>query len=94
MSHLTKLVPKSLMKGMKRPIREEIADLHCGFTEGKGRTNAILIMRNIIELSVDVHNDLYLCLIDYPKAFDKVQYDKLFDSAMCKNFVVGTDRCC
>ena len=41
MSHITKLMLKILMKRMKRPIRQEIADVQCGFTEGKGTTNAI-----------------------------------------------------
>ena len=41
-SHITKLMLKIIIKGRKRPIRKEIADVQCGFTEGKGATNAIL----------------------------------------------------
>ena len=66
------------MKRMKRPIRQEIADVQCGFTEGKGTTNAIFIMRNVIERSIEVQKDLYLCFIDYSKALDKVRHEKLF----------------
>ena len=79
MSDITKLMLKILMKGMGRPIREEIANLICVFTEGKGPTNAIFVMRNIIERSIYVQKDLYLCFIDYSKAFDKVRHDKPFD---------------
>ena len=79
MSHITKLMLKILMKKMKRPICEEIADIQCEFTEGKGTINAIFIMRNIIERSIEVQKDLYLFFIDYSKAFDKVRHDKMFD---------------
>ena len=69
---------KVLMKRMKRPIRQEIADVQCGFTEGKGTTNAIFIMRNLMERSIEVQKDIFLCFIDYSKAFDKVRHEKLF----------------
>ena len=66
------------MKRMKRPIRQEIADVQCEFTEGKGTTNAIFIMRNLIERSIEVQKDIFLCFFDYSKAFDKVRQEKLF----------------
>ena len=78
MSHITKLMLKVLMKRMKRPIRIEIADVQCRFTEGKVTTNAILIKRNLIERSIEVQNDIFLCFIDNSKAFDKVRHKKLF----------------
>ena len=66
------------MKRTEKPIRQEIADVHCGFTEGQGTINAIFIMRNVIERSIEVQKDLYLCFIDYSKALDKVRHEKLF----------------
>ena len=47
--------------------------------EGKGTTNAIDILRNIIERSLEHQKDLFLCFIDYTKAFDKVRHEKLLD---------------
>ena len=78
MSHITKLMLKILMKRMKSTIHEEIEDVQCGFKQGKGTTNAIFILRNLTERSIEVQKDLYLCFIDYSKAFDKVQHEKLF----------------
>ena len=80
MSHITTLILKILMKRTKRAIREETANVLCGFTEGKGTTNAIFIMHNIIDRSIEVKEDLYLCFIDYSKAFYKVRHHKLFDT--------------
>ena len=72
MSHITKLMLRILMLRIRRNIRPEISDVQCGFMEGKGTTNAIFIIRNMCEQSIEVQRDLYLCFIDYSKAFDKV----------------------
>jgi hypothetical protein len=79
MSHMTKLLLRILMKRTRNKIRPEINDSQCGFVEGKGTTNAIYILRTLIERSLEVNKDLYLCFIDYTKAFDKVRHDKIID---------------
>jgi hypothetical protein len=40
--------------------------------------NAIFILRMIIERSIEVKHDIYLCFLDNTKAFDKVKHDNLF----------------
>ena len=52
---------------MKRHKREEIADVQCGYTEGKGASNKIFLMRNIIEGSIDIQRDQRLRFIDDSK---------------------------
>ena len=92
------------MKRMKRPVRQEIGDVQCGFTEGKGTTDTIFIMRNLIERSIEVQKDIFLSFIDYSKAFDKVRHEKLFavldkldidgkTFAMDKKSILETDCC-
>ena len=78
MSHITKLMIKILMHRMRRNIKAEISDVQCIFMDGKGTTNAIFIIRNICERCIEMQRDQYLCFIDYSKAFDKVQHEKLF----------------
>jgi len=77
MSHVTKILLRVIMMRARNQIKSEISDLQCGFVEGKGTVNAIYMLRMIIERSIEVHKDLYLCFIDYTKAFDKVQHEKL-----------------
>src|SRR5437899_6207226 len=44
-----------------------------------GTRNAIFILRNICERSIEVNIDLYLCFIDFTKAFDRVRHTKLLN---------------
>ena len=51
----------------------------CGFVEDTGTRNAIFIVRTLCERAIEVQHDLYLCFIDYAKAFDKVKHEDLFE---------------
>ncbi|CAF1377520.1 unnamed protein product [Adineta ricciae] len=79
MSHVTKILLKILMLRMKNKITPEIAKEQYGFMPDKGTRNAIFILRMIIERSIEVKHDLYLCFLDYTKAFDKVKHDNLLE---------------
>ncbi|CAF2034053.1 unnamed protein product [Rotaria magnacalcarata] len=78
MSHGTKILLKILMMRMKSKTRPEIAKEQYGFMPDKSTRNAIFILRMIIERSIEVKHDIYLCFLDYTKAFDKVKHDNLF----------------
>ncbi|CAF1635495.1 unnamed protein product, partial [Adineta ricciae] len=78
MSHTTKVLLKILMMRMKNKITPEIAKAQYGFMPDKGTRNTIFILRMIIERSIEVKHDLYLCFLDYTKAFDKVKHDNRF----------------
>ena len=62
------------MRGRTKGISEE----KFGFAEDKGTRNAIFMLRMIGERYVKMQRDVYICYIDYVKAFDKVQYKHLF----------------
>ena len=50
-----------------------------GFTEGKGTRNAIFNMRMITERAIEVQKNVFMCFIDYEKAFDKVRHSQLIE---------------
>ncbi|GFR89802.1 LINE-1 reverse transcriptase [Elysia marginata] len=56
--------------------RPEIAVSQIGFVPDKGTRHAIPSM--LMERAVEVQRDVYLCFIDYSKAFDKVKLSELF----------------
>ena len=74
MGHVTKLLLRIIMMRVRNKINPEIAEEQCGFVEGKGTTNAIFILRTLIERALEIQKDVYLCSIDYTKAFDRVRH--------------------
>ena len=45
----------------------------------KGTRNAIFVLKRLVERSVEKHEDVYTCFIDYSKAFDAVKHDSLVE---------------
>ena len=80
MSVMIKLILKVLMMRMRGKIRSEIDAVQCGFVEDSGTRNAIFILRNLCEKAIEVKKDLFMCFIDYTKAFDKVKHGILLES--------------
>jgi len=42
-----------------------------------GIRKAIFSLQVLVQRARDVNHDIYVCVIDYQKAFDKVEHDKL-----------------
>ena len=74
MSQITKIILKVILKRIRGKIRREVAEEQCGFVEGKGTSNTIFILRMMAERTIEKQRDLYLCFIDYEKAFDRVKH--------------------
>ncbi|MGX9987587.1 reverse transcriptase domain-containing protein [Soonwooa purpurea] len=79
MSHMTKLIIRILMNRARSRIRPEIGQEQCGFVKDTGTRNAIFMLRILSERAIQVQKKLYLCFIDYAKAFDKVRHKGLFE---------------
>lgn len=77
MSHCVKILLKVIMQRNKRRIHDEISEEQYGFMPDKGTRNAVFILKNIAERSIEVQKDLYLAFIDYKKAFDRVRHDEI-----------------
>ena len=51
-----------------------------GFRKGCGTRDAIGVMRtHICERSMEHGNDVYICFVDFEKAFDRVDWVKMFE---------------
>ena len=77
MSHITKILLKILMASMRNKITPEIAEEQYGFVKDKGTRNAIYMIRTLTERAIEIQKDLYLCFIDYTKAFDKLRHEEI-----------------
>lgn len=79
MSQITKVILRVILKRIRRKIRAEIADEQFGFTAVKGTSNAIFALRLLAERMIEKQKDLYICFIDYEKAFDRVRHADLME---------------
>ena len=77
MSHITKILLKILMARMRNKITPEIAEEQCGFVKDKGTRNAIYMLRTLTERAIEIQRGLYLCFIDYTKAFDTLRHEEI-----------------
>lgn len=66
-----------LRNRLKRKVEENVAKEQFGFRKGMGTSNAIFCLRNIIERAVEMQKDVYMCFVDYEKAFDTVRHEEL-----------------
>ena len=51
-----------------------------GFRKGKGTRNATFVLRTVIERAIEKQKDLYLCFVDFEKAFDTVKHGCLMET--------------
>ena len=58
----------------------ELPDVRAGFRKGKGTRDQITSIRWIIEKAREFQKNIYCCFIDYAKAFDCVNHNKLWNS--------------
>ena len=79
MSHLTKILLRVLMSRIRKSLKPEISRTQFGFVPDKGTRNAIFTLSMLMERCIEVQKDLFICFIDYSKAFDKVRHDELFN---------------
>ena len=56
----------------------EFLDVQAGFREGKGTRDQIVNIHWIIEKAREFQKNIYFCFIDYVKAFDCVDHNKLW----------------
>ena len=61
-------------------MKQEIADIQAGCRKGRGIRDQIANIRWIIEKARELQKDSYFCFINYTKAFDCVDHNKLWKS--------------
>ena len=58
-------------------MNPEFPDVQAGFRKGKGTRDQITTIRWITEKAREIQKNIYFCFIDYTKAFDCVDPNKL-----------------
>ena len=61
-------------------VNREFPDVQAGFRKGRGTRHQIANICWIIEKAREFQKNIYFCFIDYAKAFDCVDHNKLENS--------------
>ena len=69
---------KILQDRLQQYVNRELPDAQAGFRKGRGTRDQITNILWIIEKAREFHENIYLCFIDYAKAFDCVDHNKLW----------------
>ena len=59
-------------------MNRELPDVQAGFRKGRGTRDQIANRNLIIKKAREFHKNIYLCFIDYAKAFDCVDHNNLW----------------
>ena len=70
MSHVTKLLLKIIQVRITAKINKDVSELQSGFRSGMGMREGIFNLRSISERALEVGKEVYICFIDYTKAFN------------------------
>ena len=77
-SHAGKVMLKILQARLQQYVNRELPDVQASFRKGRGTRDQIANIRCIIKKAREFQKNIYFCFIDYAKAFDCVDHNKLW----------------
>ena len=77
-SHASKVILRILQARLQQYVNPEIPDVQAGFRKGRGTKDQIADICWVIEKAREFQKNISFCFIDYAKAFDCVDHNKLW----------------
>ena len=77
-SHVSKVILKILQARLQQYVNHELPDVQAGFRKGRGTRDQIANICWITEKAGEFQKNIYFCFIEYAKAFDCVDHNKLW----------------
>ena len=71
---------KILQARLQQYMKHELPDIQAGFRKGRGTRDQIANICWIMEKAREFQKNIYFCFVDYAKAFDCVDHNKLENS--------------
>ena len=78
--HARKVMLKILQVRLQQYVNRELPDVQAGFRKGRGTRDHTANIRWIIKKTREFQKNIEFCFIDYAKAFDCVDHNKLENS--------------
>ena len=79
-SHASKVLLKILQARPPQYVNRELPDVQAGFRKGRRTRDQTANIHWIIEKAREFQKNIYFCFMDYAKAFDCVDHNKLENS--------------
>ena len=76
-SHASKVILEILQARLQQYMNREIPDVQAGFRKGRRTRDQIANIHCIMEKAREFQKNIYFSFIDYAKAFDYVDHNKL-----------------
>ena len=77
-SHTSKVMLKIPQARLQQYVNHQPPDVQTGFRKGRGNRDQIASIHWIIKKAREFQKNIYFCFIDYAKAFDFVDHNKLW----------------
>ena len=77
-SHASKVMLKILQARIQQYVNRELPYVQAGFRKGRGTRDQIANICWIMEKAREFQKNIYFCFIDYAKALDCVEHNKLW----------------
>jgi len=85
-SHASKMLLKIIRDRIRDKMEFEVAEEQAGFRQGRGTQNHLCSLRILTERARAHKQPLFLCFIDFEKAFDTVSHKKLWRAMLDMGF--------
>ena len=76
-SHTSKVMLKILQARLQQYVNRELPEVQAGPRDGRGTRDQIANIRWSIKIAIEFQKNIYLCFIDYAKAFDCIDHHRL-----------------
>ena len=77
-SQASEVMLKILQARLQQYVNRELPDVQAGFRKGRGTRDQIANIHSIMEKAREFQKNIYFCFLDYAKAFDCVDHNKLW----------------
>ena len=77
-SHASKILLKIILETIRSKTETEIADEQGGFRQGRGIRDQVTNIRIVMQKATEHQQPLYMCFVDFRKAFDSISHEKMW----------------
>ena len=78
LSVLSKILAKLIITRISEAVHQQLRQEQAGFRKGRGCTDQIFTLRNVIEQCTEWQRQLYINYVDFEKSFDSIHRDCLW----------------